>query len=208
MTDKKKFPQIIGEHSVPLFLDQEDRPPVIWVNDFDEESARNFFDLFTCFLSDDMVENIIVYIDSFGGNVDSLAAMAELIDSSPKTVITVGLGKTFSAGAMLLALGTPGNRWIAPHSRVMLHRLQLTTPGEASADTIAQIAGEILRMNDVWLRKIVERSKMKWVEFNKKLNDQGGQWYMDAKTAVSYGFADYIGLPIIRENRQWIIDIK
>ena len=202
------FPMVIGQHTIPMSIDQDYRLPVVWINDFDEESAREFFDTFSSFMSDDAVSSVLIYIDSFGGHVDSLAAIAEIVNSSKKPVITVAVGKAFSAGALLLSLGDPGNRWVAPNSRVMLHRLQVGGVADASADDVAQIAEEVLRMNDVWMKKLVNQSKMKWNEFNRKLNNQGGQWYMNAKTAVQYGFADRIGLPMIKENRQWIIDTK
>ena len=203
-----KLPLIVGQHNYPFSMDGDDRMPVLWVNDFEEESAREFFDLFSSFISDDIVSHIIVYIDSFGGQVDSLAAIAELVVSSPKPIITVAVGKAFSAGAILLTMGEPGYRWIAPNSRIMLHRLQLGCQEGTTVDNISHIAEEILRLNDVWMHKLVDKSKMKWTEFNKKLNEHGGQWFMDAKTAVAYGFADHIGLPKIREVRHWVIDIK
>lgn len=204
---KKKFPMILGQHTVPMSIEQDERLPTVWINDFDEDTARQFFDIFASFLSDDVVDNILIYIDSFGGHVDSLAAIAEMIECSPKPVITAAVGKAFSAGALLLSLGTPGNRWIAPHSRMMIHRLQVGGGMDGSADSIEHIAEEIIRMNDVWLKKLAERSKMKWTDLNRKISDNGGQWYLDAKAAVANGFADHIGLPLIKEVRQWVLDV-
>jgi ATP-dependent Clp protease protease subunit len=206
---KPEVQTLLAQHTVPFSLEEGYLMPTVWVNSFDEDSARDFFDAFSSFLSDDRVSSIVVYIDSFGGQVDSLAAMSEVITSSRKPVITVAVGKAFSAGAVLLALGSPGNRWVAPNSRIMVHRLQVGAGVvDRDVDDVTQIAGEIIRMNDVWLHKLVDRSKMKWTEFNKRINDQGGQWYLDAKNAVTYGFADNIGLPMIKEVRQWVLDIK
>lgn len=203
MTIKNPSSIIIGHRNIPLSLEEEDRIPVIWLNNFDDESARDFFEQLTGFLSDDDIAAIALYIDSFGGQVDSLATIAELIEASTKPIITIGIGKAFSAGALLLSLGTPGYRWMTPHSRMMIHRIQVNGTVDISADSIAHIAREILRTNEVWLKKMVARSTLKWTEFNKKIDDNGGEWYLDAKQAVKYGFVDHIGVPLVRETLTW-----
>lgn len=177
----------------------------MWVNDFGDIEAREFFEAFSSHLSDDNVHSIVVYIDSYGGLVDSLAAMMEIVESSTKSVITVGVGKAFSAGGMFLALGR--DRWLAPNSRMMLHKVRITLGDlEFTPDTLDRTLKEITRVNDIWLKKVVKRSKISWKEFNKKLDENTGDWYMSPNEALKYGFIDHIGLPRIKEVRQWILE--
>ena len=149
-------------------------------------------------------ENILVYIDSFGGSVDSLATMAEIIESSSKPVITAAVGKAFSAGALLLALGD--ERWIAPNSRIMLHKIRIMLCEEMDVDEVKQMAKEISVINEKWLKKAVSRSKMSYKDFSAKLIKEAGDWYLSPQEAIKYGFADTIGVPIVREVRQWRVN--
>jgi ATP-dependent Clp protease protease subunit len=195
---------LLGERGIPVRLDADERLPVIWVNDFGPESAREFFEMFTMFHSDESVESILVYIDSFGGSVDSLATMAEVIQASIKPVITACVGKAFSAGALLLALGD--ERWVAPNSRVMFHKIRIALHEDMDADEIKQMAKELSSINERWLKKAVSCSKMNYKDFSAKLAKEAGDWYLSPSEAVKYGFVDQIGVPIVREVRQWRIN--
>ena len=196
---------IMSEHTVPIDL-KEPTTPVIWVTEFGDDDAEQFFALFNSLQSDDDIQTIFIYIDSFGGAVDSLCTMTELVEASTKPVCTIAIGKAMSAGAILTAIGTPGMRWIGPNSRLMLHRLQGFVGGDT--EKVTSVAKELIRMNDVWLKKIVTKSNMTWKEFNDMLKDKGGEWYLSPEEAVSYGFADRIGTPIIKEVRQIVAEVN
>jgi ATP-dependent Clp endopeptidase proteolytic subunit ClpP len=196
---------VLSEHTVPIDL-KEPTTPVIWVTEFGDDDAEQFFAIFNSLQSDDDIENIVIYIDSFGGAVDSLCTMIELVEASEKPVMTVAIGKSMSAGAILSAVGTPTMRWIGPNSRLMLHRLQGFVGGDT--EKVTSVAKELIRMNDMWLKKIVTKSNMTWKEFNDMLKDKGGEWYLSAEEAVKYGFADRIGTPIIKEVRQIVAEVN
>lgn len=201
--------EVISEHSIPVDLDKAGwgmSIPVLWVSEFSAEEARDFFADFTALQSDDNVKHIYIYVDSFGGAIDSLSAMTELVESSKKTVSTVCVGKAMSAGGILTAIGTPGHRWIGPNSRLMLHRVSTIIGGDS--DQIENITKELVRMNDMWLKKAVSRSKMTWKEFNDMLKAKGGEWYLTPTEAVKYGFADRIGTPMIREVRTLVAEVS
>jgi ATP-dependent Clp endopeptidase proteolytic subunit ClpP len=195
----------LSEHTVPIDL-TEAMIPALWIREFGDEDAEQFFALFNSLQSDDNVDIIVIYVDSFGGAVDSLCTMTELIEASSKPVCTIAIGKAMSAGAILTAIGTPGMRWIGPNSRLMLHRLQGFVGGDT--EKVTSVAKELIRMNDMWLKKIVTKSNMSWKEFNDMLKDKGGEWYLSAEEAVHYGFADRIGTPIIKEKRQIIAEVN
>lgn len=196
---------ILSQHTVPIDL-KEPTIPVMWVTEFSDDDAEEFFAIFNSLQSDDDIQNIVIYVDSFGGAVDSLCTMTELVESSAKPVTTIAIGKTMSAGAILSSIGTPGNRWIGPNSRLMLHRISGFAGGDA--EKVTSVAEELIRMNDMWLKKIVARSNMSWKEFNDMLKEKGGEWYLTAEDAVKYGFADRIGTPIIKEVRQIVAEVN
>lgn len=194
---------VIGETSMPVPIQEDGELPVIWVNQFNEEAAREFFYDFSSFISDDKIGSIVVYIDSNGGEMDAMFSMAELIENSSKPVITVNAGKALSAGAILFALGS--ERWVAPASRTMFHNIQVGILGKDIEET-ARYVKEVSRMNDIWIKRVVKKSKLTQKQFNSTLKEARGELYLDAKQMLKHGFADHIGLPLIKETRQWILD--
>src|ERR1700693_3667985 len=100
----------------------------ILVNDFTEDSAQEFRDKLLEAAKDDPMKPIVVYIDSYGGEVDALAKMIETMDEVSNPVITVAMGKAMSCGAMLLSHGDI--RFCGKHSRVMIHEVSIGTGGD------------------------------------------------------------------------------
>ena len=66
-------------------------------------------------------DDIQLIINSGGGSAPDTWALIDLLDWIRMDVRTVGLGKCCSAGAMLLAAGTPGKRTAAKNLEIMLH---------------------------------------------------------------------------------------
>lgn len=199
---------VISEQSIPISLNMNALSmeiPIIWVNDFEPENVKAFFTEFMALQSDDFIKETFIFVDSFGGSVDGLCAMTELIESTTKPVSTVCIGKAMSAGGLLTAIGTPGHRWIGPNSRIMLHRVSTSFDGDS--EMIQTLTKELIRMNDMWLKKAVSRSNLNWKEFNQKLHDNGGEWYLSPKEAIEFGFADRIGIPVIKEIRSIVVDV-
>lgn len=200
-----KHTTILGQTSVPIALKDEADLPIIWVNDFDEDTSRDFFYDFLSYLSDDSIKNIVIYIDSNGGHIDALFSMAELIENSSKPVTTVNAGKSFSAGAILFALGTEGHRWVAPASRTMFHNIHLTALGK-DVEEAAQYIDMVSRMNDDWVKRVVKKSDLTQKQFNSLLKEANGELFLTAKQMLKYGFADHVGLPLIKEIKQWTLE--
>lgn len=175
--------------------------PFIWINSFTEEDSRDFFVDFNMLNSDDTVQNIVLYIDSYGGDIDSLSAMCELIDASAKPIITIGIGKVMSAGAMLMAMGTPGMRYAGELTNIMYHRMHVDFL-YSDVEVARSLLEHMAKNNEKWLKKVILRSKISWKEFDQKLKEKNGEWWMDSKEALKYGFIDQIGIPMIKEISQ------
>lgn len=168
----------------------------IWVIKFDEESAQEFREQVIRASRNDPTQPIVVYIDSYGGLVDSLAKMIETMDEMPNPFITVCMGKAMSCGAVLLSHGDI--RWCGKHSRVMVHEVSSGTQGDVN-DMKAD-AQEADRLNKWFMGLLAKNCGIKGgYEGLRKIIKQrdGRDMYLDAKAALEFGIADAIGTPKI-----------
>lgn len=67
-------------------------------------------------------KDVYLYINSPGGSVTAGLAIYDTMQFIRNDVSTICIGQAASMGAVLLAAGTPGKRYILPNSRVMLHQ--------------------------------------------------------------------------------------
>jgi ATP-dependent Clp protease, protease subunit len=167
----------------------------IWVTKFDEESAQKFRALVMEASKLDPSKPIVIYIDSYGGYVDSLAKMIETIDEIPNPVITACLGKAMSCGAILLSHGDV--RFLGPHSRVMVHEISSGTFGDVH-DMHADVK-ETVRMNNYFMGLLAKNCGFKsYAELRSIIKDQDGRdRYLFGDDAVKFGIVDVIGTPRI-----------
>jgi ATP-dependent Clp protease protease subunit len=173
-----------------------DMPVIIRVNKFDEESTKVFASEFdkACNFPQPVVP---IIIDSYGGLVDSLMAMASIIESSSKPVATIVDGKAMSCGACLLAFGTEGMRFMAPHARLMIHEIASGTWGKVNE--IKADAKELSRLNKFVFRKIAARcgkSPRYFLDIIHKKNH--ADWYLTAEEAKSHNLVNHIRMPEMR----------
>jgi ATP-dependent Clp protease protease subunit len=96
--------------------------------------------------SEDPDKDISIYINSPGGEITGLFAMYDTMQFIKPDISTICLGQAASAAAVILASGTPGKRYILPHSRVLIHQPHGGASGQA-VDIEIQ-AKEIVRMRD------------------------------------------------------------
>src|SRR6187549_2064045 len=81
---------------------------------------------------EDPDKDILLYINSPGGVVTSGLAIYDVIKFVKPDVQTICVGSCYSMGAMLLAAGTKGKRYILPHGKVMLHQPSGGATGQSS----------------------------------------------------------------------------
>ena len=171
----------------------ESKTGEIWVNKFDEESAKDFRESVISISKYDPNRPILIYIDSYGGMVDSLAKMIETLDEVHNPIITICMGKAMSCGAVLLSHGDL--RFCGQHSRVMIHEISSGTSGDVHdmhADT-----QEVKRLNEYFMGLLARNCGYKgYSELRKLIKDQDGrERYLDAESAVKFGVVDAVGLP-------------
>lgn len=138
----------------------------------------------------DSKADIKIYINTPGGMVTSGMAIYDTIQHVKSDVMTVCVGIAASMGAVLLAAGTKGKRFILPNAEVMIHQIMGGAEGQATDIKIR--AEHILRLRDR-LNKIL--AKHTGQELSKIEKDTDRDYFMTAEEAVKYGIADKIIKP-------------
>ncbi len=137
--------------------------------------------------NEDPKADVHVYINSPGGSVYSGMGIYDTMQFIPCPVATYVVGAAASMAAVLFAAGTPGKRYVLPHSRVMIHQPLGAARGPA---TDIKIELDEMMRTQKQLYEILAKHTGKTVEQIEKDCDRN-KW-MDAAEAVDYGLADKI----------------
>jgi len=137
--------------------------------------------------SEDANKDIWMYINSPGGSVYAGLAIYDTMQYLKPDVATVCMGMAMSMGAVLLAAGAKGKRYVLPHSTVLIH--QPLGGAEGQATDIEITAREIIRIRTA-LYDIMVKHTGQSMERIKQDSDRN--FYMTADTAVEYGIVDEI----------------
>ncbi|MET0627667.1 MAG: ATP-dependent Clp protease proteolytic subunit [Acidimicrobiia bacterium] len=137
--------------------------------------------------SEDPDKDISIYINSPGGEITGLFAIYDTMHFVKCEVSTICLGQAASAAAVILASGTPGKRFVLPHSRVLIHQPHGGASGQA-VDIEIQ-AKEIVRMREA-LDSILAHHTGQEVE--KVAKDTDRDFIMSAIEAKEYGIVDEV----------------
>ncbi|PVI03311.1 hypothetical protein DM02DRAFT_521097 [Periconia macrospinosa] len=132
---------------------------------------------------------ISLYINSPGGSVTAGMAIYDTMNYVRCPITTICMGQAASMGSLLLCGGAPGQRFILPHSRVMIHQPSGGYSGKAS--DIADHAKEILRVRDS-LNKIYQSHLTKKRDLQEIERYMERDYFMDAQEALEFGIVDRI----------------
>jgi ATP-dependent Clp protease protease subunit len=135
--------------------------------------------------SENPEKDIALYINSPGGSVSSGLAIYDTMQFIKPDVSTICIGMAASMGAVLLAGGAKGKRFMLPNSRAMIHQPSGGYQGQASDIHIQ--AQEILKIR-VRLNEILARHTGQTVE--KVALDSERDNFMSPTEAVAYGLVD------------------
>ncbi|MBP5401741.1 MAG: ATP-dependent Clp protease proteolytic subunit [Treponema sp.] len=132
-------------------------------------------------------KDITLYINSPGGVVTAGLAIYDTMHYVKCPVQTICVGQAASMGAILLAGGTKGKRFILPSSRVLIHQPSGGTEGQETDVAIA--AKEILRLKKLSIEYLAKDTGKSADDIAKDIERD---FYMDAKEALAYGIVDKI----------------
>ncbi len=137
--------------------------------------------------AEDPHSDIHLYINSPGGSVTAGMAVYDSMMLIPNDVSTLGMGLAASMGQFLLTAGTPGKRFVLPHTEVLLHQGSAGFGGSASDIEIQ--AARLERMNDRMLTITAELSGQAVEQV--RTDSMRDKWFT-ATEAVAYGLADAV----------------
>ena len=182
----------------------DERYEDVIVNSFNEESARQFRKQVMMRNSQDPSMPIVVYIDSYGGYLDSLNSMLETIGQVSNPIITVCIGKAMSCGAVLLAAGD--HRFCGKFSRVMIHQ---STGGDIGpVEGLQKNVDECKRVNDMFMSFLAKRCSKSLGELKQIIKDnESRDFYLDADQSKKFGIVDFVGTPIIKPIVMYQVEV-
>ena len=136
---------------------------------------------------EDPDRDINLYIHSPGGMVTAGMAIYDTMQFVKCPVSTLCMGQAASMGAVLLAAGAKGKRYVLPNSRIMIHQVLGGAQGQYSDVEIA--TREMLKMRDA-LNGILAKHTGRTLEEILKDTDRNN--FMSATEAKAYGIVDDI----------------
>jgi ATP-dependent Clp protease protease subunit len=137
--------------------------------------------------TEDPDKDIHLYINSPGGIVSSGLAIYDTMQYVKSDIATYCIGQAASMGALLLAAGTRGKRFVLPNARVMIHQPMGGFQGQATDVEIH--AREILRIKDS-LNNILSYHTGQPLE--KIRTDTDRDFFMSGDEAKEYGIVDEV----------------
>jgi ATP-dependent Clp protease, protease subunit len=139
---------------------------------------------------EDSAKDINLYINSPGGSVTAGLAIYDTMQFLKCDVATYCVGQAASMGALLLAAGSKGKRFVLPNSRIMIHQPWGGIQGVA--EDISIHAKEILKMRDK-INEILASHTGKPIDKIQKDTDR--DYFMSGAEAKEYGLVDEVIVP-------------
>ena len=137
------------------------------------------------------VKPITFYVSTWGGDALGMFGIYDLMrmvrEECP--IHTHGLGKVMSAGVLLLAAGTKGERRIGKHCRIMMHAVRGGHVG--SIHSLENEMEETRWIQRQHIKALCEETDLTERQLKKMLN-KNLDIYLTAEEAVNYGIADII----------------
>jgi ATP-dependent Clp protease protease subunit len=137
--------------------------------------------------SEDADKDIMLYINSPGGNVSSGLAIYDTMQYIKPEISTICIGMAASMAAVLLAGGTHGKRTALPHAKIMIHQPIGGTEGQAA--DIEIYTKEMLKTRDSLYNILAKHTGKTYEQIYK---DSDRNYFMTPDEAKTYGLIDNI----------------
>ena len=132
-------------------------------------------------------KDINLYINSPGGDINSLFAIYDTMQYIRPDITTICFGQAASAAAVLLAAGSSGKRLALRHARIVIHQPYAGAHGDAS--DIERVASEIARLKTS-LEEVLSSHTGQPIE--RIAADTDRDFVMTAEQAKDYGIIDEV----------------
>ncbi len=136
-------------------------------------------------------EPIDIYLNSPGGSVNAGMVIYDVIQALenkvPVNIYCIGMAA--SMGAVILAGGHKGRRYILPHSKCMIHEPLITGGFGGSASSIKKTADSILETKAITNSVLAKHTGKTMKEIDKATSFDN---FMNAEESVKFGLCDEI----------------
>lgn len=139
---------------------------------------------------EDPDKDIVMYINSPGGSVNSTLGMIDTMNHLKCDVSTICVGMAASGGAWLLSSGTPGKRFALPHSDIMLHQ---PLGGYEGQLTDMEITLKLMQRHRDELYTLLSKNTGQTIA--KIRTDLDRDFWMTSEEAQKYGIIDKVLKP-------------
>lgn len=156
-------------------------------SEIDDDTANSVIAQLLYLKSENAAEDIHLYLNTPGGSVTAGLAVYDTMQFLGCPVATYCIGQASSMGAVILAGGARGKRYVLPHARVMIHQPWGGFRGDASGFSIH--AREMTRVRES-VNRILSFHTGKTLA--KIARDTDRDFFMSAREAVSYGLCDIV----------------
>ena len=135
--------------------------------------------------SENPEKDISLYINSPGGVVSAGLAIYDTMQFIKPDISTICIGMAASMGAVLLAGGAKGKRFMLPHSRAMIHQPHGGFQGQASDISIQaqEMLGTRERLNKIL--SVHTGQPLEKIQLDTERDN-----FMSASDAIAYGLVD------------------
>jgi ATP-dependent Clp protease protease subunit len=152
------------------------------------EHTSNAFVTRMLFLSRDKLP-LDIYLNTPGGSVTAGLVIYDLIQECDFPINIYCTGMAASMGAVILAGGQKGRRFLLPHSKVMIHEPLLSGGVNGSASTIEKTAESILETKKILNSLLAKHSGKTVKEINAATAFDN---FMNAEEAIKFGLCDKV----------------
>ncbi|HRR50089.1 MAG TPA: ATP-dependent Clp protease proteolytic subunit [Bacteroidales bacterium] len=155
------------------------------VGNLDENLAREVNERLLDYQAEAPLKEITLILDCYGGEVDSMFAVTDMMNIIMSPIRTICIGKAMSAAAFIFINGKKGRRFMTPHSRLMFHQIS-SWHGGTLADVVIDTE-EIKFLQNQMVEEIAMRSKLSSKEVIKLIDRNT---YLRPEEAIKLGMCD------------------
>ena len=133
-------------------------------------------------IPEEELKPIVIFIHSYGGDLDQANYLADLIVASRIPIYTVAMGSAMSAGFIIFLAGH--KRFVFNHSQLLVHEGSAAFQGTASE--IEQAQKNYRKQLDEMKSYVLERTNIDEKTFNK---NRSKDWYLTKDEVIKYNIA-------------------
>jgi ATP-dependent Clp protease protease subunit len=164
------------------------RERIVFLGSEVEDQSANLIVAQLLFLeAEDPDTDIRLYVNSPGGSAYSGFAIYDAMQFVKPDVQTYAVGMAMSAGALILAGGAAGKRFVLPNSKVMIHQGSGGFRGTPADIQIA--AKEILSLTRRYAEIIAKHAHR---DVEEVMRDIDRDRFLGPEDAIAYGLADRV----------------